>query len=185
MDALAAEAFLNARHKVCALTMLPLSVGHAFTLEAIGSPFYHGQLGSESELRLAAWICSRPALVLPDMDSFACRLWKWRKIDFVAEVARWRTYVADYVAPPQFWNKSPKAGEQRAEPSRIPNNLLTVVKLMRLGMSEERAWATPVGVASWYEAAAFEAEHGGRLDIVTDAERIAILKSKLRKAQNG
>jgi hypothetical protein len=165
--------------------MLPLSVGHAFTLEAIGSPFYHGQLGSESELRLAAWICSRPALVLPDMDSFACRLWKWRKIDFVAEVARWRTYVADYVAPPQFWNKSPKAGEQRAEPSRIPNNLLTVVKLMRLGMSEERAWATPVGVASWYEAAAFEAEHGGRLDIVTDAERIAILKSKLRKAQNG
>jgi hypothetical protein len=183
MDALAAEAFLNASHRVCGLRMLPLSVGHAFTLEAIGSPFYHGQLGSEAELRLAAWICSRPALVLPNMDSLACRLWKWRKIDFVAEVARWRTYVADYCAPPQMWNKQPKAGEARAEPSRIPNAINTVARLMRLGMSEQQAWATPVGAASWYEAAAFEVESGGRLDIVSDAERIAIARAKAKEAQ--
>jgi hypothetical protein len=181
MDALAAEAFLNATHRVCGLRMLPLSVGHAFTLEAIGSPFYHGQMGSEQELRLASWICSRPALVLPDMDSLACRLWKWRKIDFVAEVARWRTYVADYCAPPQMWNKQPKAGEERSEPSKIPNAISTVARLMRLGMSEQQAWATPVGAAAWYEAAAYETESGTHLDIVTDAERIAIAKSKAKK----
>jgi hypothetical protein len=187
VDALAAESFLNTEHRVCGLRMKPLSVGHAFALEAIGNPFYHGKLGTPEELRMAAWICSRAPLALPQTSGWRCRLWRWRtkKTNFNTEIARWKTYVADYVAPPQFWNKSPKAGEQRAEPSRIPNNLLTVVKLMRLGMSEERAWATPVGVASWYEAAAFEAEHGGRLDIVTDAERIAILKSKLRKPQNG
>jgi hypothetical protein len=53
-------------------------------------------------------------------------------------------------------------------------------------MSEERAWATPVGVAAWYEAAAFESEQGARLDIVTDAERLAIINRQLRKAgQNG
>ena len=45
------------------------------------------------------------------MDSLACRLWKWRKIDFVAEVARWphdceraitvaATLVADGLALP-------------------------------------------------------------------------------------
>jgi hypothetical protein len=51
---------------------------------------------------------------------------------------------------------------------------------MRLGMSEQQAWATPVGVAAWYEAAWFESE-GGQLDLVSDAERLSILKSKLKK----
>jgi hypothetical protein len=186
MDALAAEAFLNAKHRVCGLTMLPLSVGHAFTLEAIASPFYHGQMGSESELRLAAWICSRPALSLPNMDGWHCRWWKVHKINFAAEVARWKTYVADFCAPPQMWNKTPKAGETPVEPSRIPNALCTVTRLMRLGMTESQAWSTPVGAASWYEAAAYETETGSRLDIVTDSERLAIARSKAKKeAQNG
>ena len=187
MDALAAEAFLNAQHRVCGLRMLPLSVGHAFSLEAIGSPFYHGQMGTEAELRLAAWICSRPALVLPNMDSWACRLWKRRKIHFEAEVARWRTYVADYCAPPQMWSKQPKAGEERGEPSKIPSAISTVARLMRLGMTEKQAWATPVGAAAWYEAAAYETETGAHLDIVTDGERIAIARSKAKKedATNG
>jgi len=188
MDALAAESFLNAEHRVCGLRMRPLSLGHAFALEAIGNPFYHGQLGTLDELRIAAWMCSRPPLALPQTTGWRYKLWRWGtdKADFDAEVARWKAYVADYVAPPQLWSKAPKPGEQRAEPSKIPHNLSTVVRLMRLGMSEERAWATPVGVAAWYEAAAFEAKQGARLDIVTDSERLAILKRKLRKAgQNG
>lgn len=188
MDALAAESFLNAEHRVCGLRMRPLSLGHAFALEAIGNPFYHGQLGTLDELRIAAWMCSRPPLALPETTGWRYKLWRWGtdKADFDAEVARWKAYVADYVAPPQLWSKAPKPGEQRAEPSKIPHNLSTVVRLMRLGMSEERAWATPVGVAAWYEAAAFESEQGARLDIVTDAERLAILKRQLRKAeQNG
>jgi hypothetical protein len=182
MDALAAESFLNAPHTVCGRRMLPLSVGHAFTLEAIGSPFYHGQLGSEAELRLAAWICSRPPLILPKMDGWRCRLWLRRKIDFVGEVARWKTYVADYCAPPQMWNKTPKAGEPPLEPSAIPTGISTVVRLMRLGMTEKQAWSTPVGVATWYEAAAYETENGARLDIVTDSERLAIARAKARQA---
>jgi hypothetical protein len=188
MDALAAESFLNAEHRVCGLRMRPLSLGHAFALEAIGNPFYHGKLGTLDELRIAAWMCSRPPLALPQTSGWRYKLWRWgtAKADFDAEVARWKAYVADYVAPPQLWNKAPKAGEQRHEPSKIPHNLSTVVRLMRLGMSEERAWATPVGVAAWYEAAAFETEQGARLDIVTDAERLAILKRQLRKVgQNG
>jgi hypothetical protein len=188
MDALAAESFLNTEHRVCGLRMRPLSLGHAFALEAVGNPFYHGQLGTLDELRLAAWMCSRAPLALPETTGWRYKLWRWGtdKADFETEVARWKAYVADYVAPPQLWNKAPKAGEQRAEPSKIPHNLFTVVRLMRLGISEERAWATPVGVAAWYEAAAFESEQGARLDIVTDAERLAINQRKLRKAaQNG
>jgi hypothetical protein len=188
MDALAAESFLNAEHRVCGLRMRPLSVGHAFTLEATGNPFYHGQLGTFDELRMAAWICSRPPLALPQTSGWRHYLWRWgtQKAEIEAEVAQWKAYVADYVAPPQFWNKAPKAGEKRAEPSKIPHNVSTVVKLMRLGMTEQQAWATPVGIAAWYEAAAFEAEHGSQLDIVTDGERMAIVKNKLRKeASNG
>jgi len=183
MDALAAESFLNADHRVCGLRMRPLSVGHAFTLEAIASPFYHGQIGSEEELRLAAWICSKPALRLPKMRSLACRIWQMLPIDFECEVDRWRTYVADYCAPPQMWNKAPKRGESQAQPSKIPNAISTVARLMRLGMSEKQAWATPVGSAAWYEAAAYETETGARLDIVTDAERIAIARSKAKKKE--
>jgi hypothetical protein len=184
MDALAAESFLNAPHKICGLRMRPLSLGHSFALEAIGSPFYHGELGSEADLRLAAWICSRPPLALPQMDGWRCRLWKCRKLDFVAEVARWKTYVADYCAPPQMWNKAPKPGAERHEPSAIPSGIATVVRLMRLGMTEEQAWATPVGAATWYEAAAYETESGSRLDIVSDSERLAIARAKARAAKS-
>ena len=183
MDALAAEAFLNAEHTVCGLRMRPLSLGHAFTLEAIASPFYKGELGNEKQLRMAAWICSKPALQLPNMNSLSCKMWKLRPINLVDETLKWTTYVADYCAPPQLWNKTIKASEARQEPSRIPSVVNTAVKLMRLGMSEQQAWATPVGMASWYEAAAFENDTGSHLDIVTDAERIAIAKVKAKKFQ--
>jgi len=183
MDALAAEAFLNAEHRVCGLKMRPLSLGHAFALEAVGNPFYHGKVGTFDELRAAAWTCSRPALFLPEMHGWRYNLWRWgtEKNNFDQEIQAWKTYVADYVAPPQLWNKQLKAGEKRLDPSRIPSNLATVVRLMRLGMSEERAWATPVGVAAWYEAAAFESENGTRLDIVSDGERLAMMRAKLNR----
>jgi hypothetical protein len=186
MDALAAESFLNAAHKVCGLNMRPLSVGHAFTLEALESPFYHGQLGTEADLRISAWICSRPPLALPETDSLAFRIWSGADIDFAQEVERWKAYVADYCAPPQFWTRTPKAGEAPNEPSKIPPALHTVVRLMRLGFAEKEAWATPAGAAAWYEAAAFEQESGSHLDIVTDGERAAIARSKQREeAPNG
>lgn len=183
MDALAAEAFLNAEHRVCGLTMRPLSLGHAFALEAVGNPFYHGKVGTLDQLRAAAWTCAQPVFAMPKVRGWRYKLWRWgtEKSDFSLEIAAWKTYVADYVAPPQLWNKQPKAGEKRLDPSRIPSNLATVVRLMRLGMTEERAWATPVGVAAWYEAAAFESEHGTRLDIVSDGERLAMMRAKLNR----
>lgn len=186
MDALAAEAFLNAEHEVFGLKLLPLSLGHAFTLEAIGNPFYHGRLGTEQELRVAVWVCSRPPLFIPKMDGKDCAKWLEKKFEFVDEASKWAAYVADYCAPPQFWNKAPKAGEERSEPSGIPNNISTAVRLMRLGFTEQQAWATPVGAAAWYEAAAYENDFG-RLDIVTDAERMAIMRQKKREeaAENG
>ena len=182
MDALAAEAFLNAEHAVCGLRMRPLSLGHAFTLEAVGSPFYRGERGTEAQLRMAAWICARPALVLPNMDTWRCRLWKRGKLDFVAECTKWQTYVADYCAGPQMWSRQQKAGEARGEPSKIPSTINTVVRLMRLGMSEQQAWATPIGMAAWYEAASYENESGNRLDIVSDSERVSIIRAKARQA---
>jgi hypothetical protein len=51
-------------------------------------------------------------------------------------------------------------------------------------MTEAEAWETPVGAASWYEAASYETETGNKLDIVTDSERLAIVRQKARK-QNG
>ena len=183
MDALAAEAFLNAEHTVCGLRMRPLSLGHAFSLEAIGSPFYTGALGDSSQLRLAAWICSRPALAPFDATGIRFRLWSWlaAKMDFDTEAARWAIYVADFCAPPQFWSKQ---SNEKAEPSKIPSAIGTVVRLMRLGMTEREAWQTPVGAASWYEASYYETETGNKLDIVTDSERVAIIRQKA-KEQNG
>lgn len=183
MDALAAEAFLNTSHRVCGLWMRPLSVGHAFTLEAIGSPFYSGQRGDFSQLQLAAWICSRPPLAPLNARGLRFRLWKrlGSPEEFDVEAAKWAVYVGDYCAAPQMWNKSPKAGEEKPEPSRIPAPIMTVARLMRLGMTEAQAWQTPVGAASWYEAASFETETGTRLDIVTDAERLAIIRHKAKQ----
>jgi hypothetical protein len=36
-------------------------------------------------------------------------------------------------------------------------------------------------VAAWYEAAAFESENGTRLDIVSDGERLAMMRAKLNR----
>ena len=181
MDALAAEAFLNAEHTVYGLRLRPLSLGHAFSLEAIGSPLYAGQQGNESDLRLAAWLCSRLPLAQLNCQGIRHRLWKWSsaKMDFSTELARWNSYVADYCAPPQLWRKT---SGQQAESSKIPSPIATVVRLMRLGMKQAEAWATPVGIASWYEAAAYEADNSAHLDIVSDSERIAILRHKARQA---
>jgi hypothetical protein len=183
MDALAAEAFLNATHTIYGLRMRPLSIGHAFALEAIGSPFYTGALGDASQLQLAAWICSRPALAAFDATGFQFRLWSYlaAKSDFDTQAARWAVYVADYCAPPQFWSKQNK---EKTEPSKIPSAISTVVRLMRLGMTEREAWQTPVGAASWYEIASYETETGNKLDIVTDSERIAIIRQKAKR-KNG
>jgi hypothetical protein len=183
MDALAAEAFLNAEHSVYGLKMRPLSLGHAFALEAVGSPFYAGALGDASQLQLAAWICSRPALASFNASGLSFRLWSWMasKMDFDSQAARWAVYVGDYCAPPQFWNKTAK---EKAQPSKIPSAISTVVRLMRLGMSEREAWQTPVGAASWYEVAAYETETGNKLDIVTDGERIAIMRQQAKR-KNG
>jgi hypothetical protein len=185
MDALAAEAFLNASHKVYGLAMRPLSLGHAFVLESLGNPFYHGRLGTPEELRVAAWICANPPLCALRLGGAGNLWWRYRtrNADFEREVARWKVFVDDFCTPPQLWTKAPKAGESRAEPSRIPHQISTAVRLMRLGMSEREAWQTPVGIASWYEAAGYETESGSRLDIVTDSERVAILRQKLREQQ--
>jgi hypothetical protein len=183
MDSLAAEAFLNASHKVYGLALRPLSLGHAFVLESLGNPFYHGRLGTPEELRVAAWICSHPPLTALRLDGAGNLFWRWRtrNADFEREVARWKVYVDDFCTPPQLWTKAAKAGEERAEPSRVPHQISTAVRLMRLGMSEGQAWQTPVGAAAWYEAAGYETETGSRLDIVTDSERVAILRQKLRQ----
>lgn len=183
MDALAAEAFLNANHRVYGLALKPMSLGHAFTLEAIGSPFYYGNTGNAKELQLAAWICSRPPLAVPSMTGLQSKIWRMALpfFDYEKELSAWRVYAIDHVSGPQFWNKPAKPGES-AEPSKIPPAVSTAVRLMRLGMTEQQAWATPVGVASWYEAASYEAEAGVRLDIVTDAERLAIIRAKSKQA---
>jgi hypothetical protein len=36
-------------------------------------------------------------------------------------------------------------------------------------------------MSTWYEAAGYETETGNKLDIVTDSERLAILKAKARQ----
>lgn len=183
MDALAAEAFLNAEHHVYGLRMQPLSLGHAFALEAIGSSFYYGKQGEARDLQLAALICSRPPLAPIPETGLIHMLWRWwaRSMDFDAQVLRWQVYVADYCAPPQMWNKRAKAGEPRPQPSRVPSQITTATRLMRLGIPRAEAWAMPVGEAAWYEVAFAEVEHGARLDIVTDSERLAMLKAKAKK----
>jgi hypothetical protein len=37
-------------------------------------------------------------------------------------------------------------------------------------------------MAAWYEAAAYENESGNRLDIVSDSERVSIIRAKARQA---
>ena len=135
MDTLAAEAFLNASHKVYGLAMRPLSLGHAVVLESLGNPFYHGRLGTPEELRVAAWICANPPLSALRLGGAGNLWWRYRtrNADFEREVARWKVFVDDFCTPPQLWTKAPKAGESRAcESYRCARDALIIGKLHAL-----------------------------------------------------
>lgn len=48
---------------LCGYRLLPMQIGHAALLDALGSPFLHGGDVGREDLIAAVWVCSRPATV--------------------------------------------------------------------------------------------------------------------------
>ena len=126
-----------------------------------------GGLPTELDLFEFADVCSKPGEHAFSPTKGVRHFW-WalrnRRAVYAEEVKRCANYVEDYGSAPRAWSKN--KGEQGPA---SPWPLLAVVQLMSsLGMSEQEAWDTSPGVASWYIAAGREVR--GEIELMTDKE---------------
>lgn len=87
------------------LDLEPLSIGHLILLRELDSPYPHGSVHTETDLRLAAWICSVPCAKarrrLAGASSWLSRT-TWKALtaicDFESEHLAFSTYLADHLS---------------------------------------------------------------------------------------
>lgn len=149
------------------------SVGHAFLLEAIESPFILGGNATLSDLATAVLICSLPFKkacqylmsplnkILRDVQRWAwwCSLWR---LDLANEMDAFKTYISAYHDMPDAYRKR---GQKRYR-SALPESVRVAWCLMER-MSEYDAWNCPMSRALTYFTA--QAEYNGQ-EFVTEEE---------------
>jgi hypothetical protein len=173
------EAYLNADHSVAGLRLRPFCARHHVLLDASNSPYLHGGPIGWPQLDVAASIC-------------ASRDWSWRAPGFWARMAmrlsggwdlrrhhfKMQLFLRDHWTPPQVWEKAPSGPLGRPAKKTLPAVFSTVAAVVyQTGWSDETVWNMPLAVLEWY-AAAFSTFNGSDLDLVTEAERQAMLKAK-------
>lgn len=84
---------------------------------------------------------------------------------YLAELRKLGSYFFEYRTRPIH------ASADNSRPVQTPWYLVSVAGLMRLGLSEAKAWNTPLGEGCWLAAAAAEAS-GNRIDILTEQDRL-------------
>ena len=137
------EAFLSADHKVAGVRLRPYSAAHAFTLEAIG--WNRSHLASPGGFVRFLAVCSQPVgadcTVRPkaglwlSLVHIALHSKKVRERAILQAVE----YLKDHCSTPQIY--APEGGK-----SLSGNDILyRVVKGVRTGLSEARAWSMPIG----------------------------------------
>lgn len=159
----------------------PLSCGHAYILMAAESPFFIGGEINLSALSVAVGVCSRDFAsasewINSDLSAEDARKWgkECRDLDFAEEAKKFREYLSSYaVMPERFVKKDSK-------PCRHPWPLITAVRLMLLGIPEERAWNMHISMA--LSLASAHAETQGDDSLESEEERQMIESAKAAEA---
>lgn len=149
------------------------SVGHAFLLEALESPFMVGGKVGFNDLVVAVLVCSmsfakaRKYLMRPlskiQRDAKIWGLWcRIRGIDPKAEMTAFSTYVSAYTESPDPWKKQGEKGRE----SCLPVSVRLAWCLMS-SMSEDEAWNCPMARALSYFTA--YCEYNGQ-DFMTEKQ---------------
>jgi len=182
------ERFLSAwysrRHTVMGVRLLPFSLGHRLTLEALDSPFCHPDRPfTMADLALAVRICAQPPFVPLRAPTWGERVRFWRGVIqpayFQEESMKFVAYLDDHCCAPRFWNKT----DQQFSRQSVPWLLEVAAGLLRTtSMREREVWRMPLGKALWYYAALARQE-GVDVDILTTDDE-ALLDSLEKEVQS-
>lgn len=168
--------------------LLPLTVGHAHALEAVGSPFVRDSESTPADVIFAAWICSRKAFERGKF-CFACaddeaglKAWgqEQSRADFAIARSELLAYLNDYTNSPKRWNKGDNAD------LRVPWTLALFWRVIGGNLSadrEEWAWNMELPLAISYASAAAAAT--GDDSLMSDFELGLILKGKEENGASG
>jgi len=157
--------------------MQDFTVGHAFLLEALESPFMLGGMVHFNDLVVAALICSMPfskareylmrPLFKMQRDVQRWALWcRFCRLDADEEMAAFKNYISAYVDSPEPWKKQGKASKESA----IPLSIRMAWVLMER-MTEDEAWNCPMSRALGYYTA--YAEYNGQ-EFMTERDAIRL-----------
>jgi len=149
---------------VYGIRLAPFNLRHALILEQLENPGWIGGTITPELLIAAAAVCAfaDASGELPAADLTAEMI---AAHDFNAEINAWENYLAQCNSSPRT-----KRFEGSGKSLHAPVEMIVAVYLMRqLGMTEERAWTMPRGLANWYFEAAREQETG-ESGIIEEAE---------------
>lgn len=169
-------AWLIAPGKVLRKKLQDFSVGHAFLLEAMESPFIVGGNIGFDDLVVAALLCSLPfrkanrfLLLPPSLISKKVMRWGWIcrmfGFDLSVEAKKMQDYVSAYMEMPEVWQEKNKPGKKSAMPFTI-----RLVWCLMTKMTEDEAWNCPMSRALAYYSA--EAEHNGTEFVSEEQKKI-------------
>jgi len=151
------------------------SLGHAYLLEALESPFMVGGKVGLGDLAVAVLLCSKsfqdarkylmlpPPLMMKQANRWGwwCRLWG---LDFKDEEEKFKDYMRAYTEMPDpFIDES-----ESVAGSAVPMSIRVAWMLMER-MSEEDAWNCPMSRGLAYFTS--NAEHNGQQFFTEDQER--------------
>ena len=141
------------------------TVGHAYLLEALESPFIAGGEVGVDDLVVAVLVCSMPftkarkyLMQPPLLIARRATWWGWwcrlRGLDVDASVEAFKDYVSAYTDMPEAWVDKSKQSKSSAVPFTI-----RLAWAMMAKMDEAQAWDCPMARALGYYSA--EAEYNG------------------------
>jgi hypothetical protein len=155
-------------HKVAGSTLFPFSLAHWTALDVSKNPFVYGGKPSVYDALEFICICSTDPADLLAGKVAKCR-WlrfklRWIGHNWADIVNRITNYIKDYGSGPEYWVPSGKGKSLRSP------WVARVVYILcgKYNMSHKEAWATPFGLAMWYEAVCGEIEQASNSEIMTE-----------------
>ena len=166
------EAWINRTdHVVYGRKLNPFCLLHLLFLSLDRNAAYFGKEPTIDSLISAVLVCSSKP---EDLSAGRHTLQGWRKKvwlygallqNFDAELAKFRSYIADFDSKPEFW-QSDDGGSLRA-PAIL--SIATYLE-MKTNMTEREIYTAPIGKMYWKSAAIAEMEGNSRAEIMTDEE---------------
>jgi hypothetical protein len=167
LDESFAEAWLNNDHKVLGFRLLPFSLWHKFLLTVTGSRALTGDQLSMFDVVGFCKVCTNryPSAKYKFTKLDQLRILLTRNKKNVSE--RVESYIKDYCAFPEFWEKKQGEGKATGGP---PDPLGSVVSLLAMGFSVNEAWDMPLGMAQYYTSAYMQ-QQGADIEFITSEEK--------------